>query len=53
MMQMVLNNWTYCGLVMPYGNIDMGQHWLSNGLLHFPWSVAPAMDLSQDYELNW
>ena len=20
---------TYCGLVMPYGDIDLGQHWLT------------------------
>ena len=22
-----------CGLVTPYGDIDLGQHWLSSGLL--------------------
>ena len=24
---------THCGLVMPYGDKDLGQHWLINGLL--------------------
>ena len=27
------NELTHCGLVTPYGDINLGPHWLSNGLL--------------------
>ena len=28
-----LNELTHCGLLTPYGDRDLGQNWLSNGLL--------------------
>ena len=37
-----INELTYCGLVMPYGNINLGQHWLGNDLL--PDSTKPLSE---------
>ena len=34
-----LINLTYCGLVMPYGDIDLGQHWLRQWLV--AWCTKP------------
>ena len=33
---------THCGLAMPYGDTDLGQHWLSKGLL--PEDTKPLPD---------
>ena len=33
---------THCGLVKPYGIIELGQHWLSNGLLPDGTKPSPA-----------
>ena len=35
-----LNELTHCGLVMPYGNIDLGRHWLRELLTNHQWGLV-------------